>query len=234
VTLKMTTKLIAILAVMFVAAPQAGAAEKLVLKTDKDKTSYSMGVDMARTFKRLGIDLDVDVFAQAMKDELAGKKLLMSDADMKKQMDTLQAKIKEKQMEAVKATAEENKKAGEAFLAENKTKKGVVTLPSGLQYKILKEGTGKKPTANDTVECNYRGTLINGTEFDSSYKRGKPATFKVSGVIAGWKEALQLMPVGSKWELFIPPNLAYGAQGAPPLIGPNATLIFEVELLAIK
>jgi len=127
-----------------------------------------------------------------------------------------------------------NKKEGEDFLAANKSKEGVVTLPSGLQYKVLKEGTGPKPSPADSVVCNYRGTLINGTEFDSSYKRGQPATFPVNGVIKGWTEALQLMPVGSKWQLFIPPDLAYGQRGAGADIGPNATLIFEVELLSIQ
>jgi FKBP-type peptidyl-prolyl cis-trans isomerase FklB len=129
---------------------------------------------------------------------------------------------------------ETNKKEGEAFLAANKTKEGVVTLPSGLQYKVLKAGTGPKPSANDSVVCNYRGTLLDNTEFDSSYKRGQPATFPVGKVIKGWTEALQLMPVGSKWQLFIPSELAYGPRGAGPDIGPNATLIFEVELLSIQ
>jgi FKBP-type peptidyl-prolyl cis-trans isomerase len=234
VILNVTMKLIAVLAVLLVIAPEASAAEKLVLKTDKDKTSYSMGVDMAKTFKRLGIELNLDIFVRALKDELTGKKLLMSEDEIKQTLNAVQAGLKEKQMQAVKAAAEENQKAGDSFMETNKTKEGVVTLPSGLQYKILKAGDGKNPTEADTVECNYRGTLIDGTEFDSSYKRQKPATFKVSGVIAGWKEALQLMPVGSKWELFIPPQLAYGMRGAPPIIGPNATLVFEIELLAIK
>jgi FKBP-type peptidyl-prolyl cis-trans isomerase FklB len=136
--------------------------------------------------------------------------------------------------EAKKAAAAENKTKGEAFLAENKKKEGVVTLPSGLQYKILKAGEGPKPTAEDSVKCNYRGTLIDGKEFDSSYKRNEPATFPVKGVIKGWTEALQLMPVGSKWQLFIPPDLAYGERGAGELIQPEATLIFEVELLSIE
>jgi FKBP-type peptidyl-prolyl cis-trans isomerase FklB len=130
--------------------------------------------------------------------------------------------------------AEDNKKAGESFLAENKKKEGVVTLPSGLQYKVLKAGDGKKPTDTDTVECNYRGTHIDGTEFDSSYRTGQPATFKVAGVIPGWREALKLMPVGSKWQIFVPSQLAYGTRGKPGSVGPNAALIFEVELLAIK
>jgi len=139
-----------------------------------------------------------------------------------------------KQAEAMKTLGEKNRKEGEAFLAENKTKDGVVALPSGLQYKILKEGDGKKPTADDAVVCNYRGTLLDGTEFDSSFKRNQPATFPVKGVIKGWTEALQLMPAGSKWQLFIPPSLGYGERGAANLIGPNATLIFEVELISIQ
>jgi len=146
-----------------------------------------------------------------------------------------QVDLRQKQAEATKLAAEKNKKEGEAFLVENKRKEGVVTLPSGLQYKILKAGTGKKPTEGDTVECIHRGTLIDGTEFDSSYRSKKPMTFKVSGgIIQGWSEALKLMPVGSKWQLFIPPQLAYGDRGAGDIIGPNATLIFEVELLAVK
>ena len=140
----------------------------------------------------------------------------------------------QKETQGTKMVSAENKKEGTAFLARNKTKQGVVTLPSGLQYKILKAGNGKKPVGADTVECHYRGTLINGTEFDSSYRRGQAASFPVSGVIPGWTEALKLMPVGSKWQLFIPPQLAYGAQGSGRDIGPDATLIFEVELLAIK
>jgi FKBP-type peptidyl-prolyl cis-trans isomerase FklB len=149
-------------------------------------------------------------------------------------MRTFQAELRQRQAVARTKAAEDNKKQGNAFLAENKTKEGVVTLPSGLQYKILKAGGGKTPTDADTVECHYRGTLLNGTEFDSSHLTGKPATIKVTAVIPGWKEALKLMPVGSKWQLFIPPQLAYGERGAGHEIGPNATLLFEVELLAIK
>jgi FKBP-type peptidyl-prolyl cis-trans isomerase FklB len=149
-------------------------------------------------------------------------------------MRTFQTELRDKQQAKRKAEGDENLKAGEVFLAENRKKEGVVTLPNGLQYKILKAGGGRKPTEADTVEVNYRGTLIDGTEFDSSYKRGKPVTFKVTGVIKGWTEALKLMPVGSKWQLFIPPQLAYGERGAGQAIGPNATLIFEIELLAIK
>ena len=158
----------------------------------------------------------------------------LTDAEARAAVMELQAEMRQKMTEARRVVGEENKKAGDAFLAANKTKPGVVTLPSGLQYKVLKMGDGKKPTLNDTVVCNYRGTLINGTEFDSSYKRNQPATIPVNGVIKGWTEALQLMPTGSKWQLFIPSDLAYGAAGAGNLIGPNATLIFDVELLSIQ
>jgi FKBP-type peptidyl-prolyl cis-trans isomerase FklB len=158
----------------------------------------------------------------------------MTEDEARATLVQLQTDLQSKQEEKMKQAGDNNKKEGDAFLAANKSKPGVVTLPSGLQYKIVKEGTGPKPSASDTVVCNYRGTLINGTEFDSSYKRGEPASFPVSGVIKGWTEALQLMPVGSKWELYIPPDLAYGARGAGADIGPNTTLLFEVELLSIQ
>jgi FKBP-type peptidyl-prolyl cis-trans isomerase FklB len=158
----------------------------------------------------------------------------MTDEDLNKTMKDFQAGLRAKQAKARKMAAEDNRKEGVAFLAENKKKEGVVVLPSGLQYKILKKGAGKKPKEADTVEIHYRGTLINGTEFDSSHRTGEPATFKVSAVVPGWREALKLMPVGSKWQLFIPPQLAYAERGAGREIGPNATLIFEVELLGIK
>jgi FKBP-type peptidyl-prolyl cis-trans isomerase len=160
---------------------------------------------------------------------------LLTEDEARAALMQLQKEMQEKQQAKAAAEGDANKKEGEAFLAANKGKEGVVTLPSGLQYKILTPGTGPKPTATDSVVCNYKGTLINGTEFDSSYKRGEPATFPVTGVIKGWTEALQLMPVGSKWQLFIPSDLAYGARGTPGgPIGPNATLIFEVELMSIK
>ena len=157
----------------------------------------------------------------------------MPDEELRKAIDQYQIAVRQKRSQMMAKTAEENKKEGEAFLTENQKKEGVVTLPSGLQYKVLKEGDGRKPTDADTVECNYRGTLVNGTEFDSSYRTGKPAMFKVSGVIPGWAEALKLMPEGSKWQLFVPSGIAYGEKGKG-IIGPNATLIFEVELVAVK
>lgn len=223
-----------IILAMALLAPQANAAERRELKSQKEKVSYSIGTDAGRNFKRLGIDLDVDLLVKGLKDALAGEKPLLSEDEFRDAMNAYREDLKEKQLQAIKAAAEENKKEGDALLADNKSKQGVVALPSGLQYKILKAGDGKKPTEKDTVVCNYRGTLIDGTEFDSSYKRNEPATFPVKGVIKGWTEALQLMPVGSKWQLFIPPQLAYGPRGVGGVIGPNATLIFEVELLEIK
>jgi len=160
--------------------------------------------------------------------------MLLTEDEARATLTQLQTEVRSKQQEKMKVAGELNKKEGVEFLAANKSKEGVVILPSGLQYKILTEGTGPKPTASDTVVCNYRGTLISGAEFDSSYKRGQPASFPVNGVIKGWTEALQLMPVGSKWQLFVPAELGYGDRGAGADIGPGATLIFEVELLSIQ
>jgi FKBP-type peptidyl-prolyl cis-trans isomerase len=221
------------------AKPGTAVAKKpptvLTLKTQKDKVSYAIGLNIGRSMHKDSVDVDPSIVLRGMKDGLAGTKPLLTDEDAKKAMTELQADLRKKQEEKMLVQGESNKKAGETFLADNKTKEGVVALPSGLQYKILKEGTGPKPAATDTVVCNYKGTLLDNTEFDSSYKRGQPATFPVSGVIKGWTEALQLMPVGSKWQLFIPPDLAYGARGGPGGgIGPNATLVFEVELMSIQ
>ncbi len=207
----------------------------LTLKTEKDKASYAIGLNIGRSMHKDSVDVDTAILLRGMKDGLSGAKPLLTDDEAKATMMALQADLRKKQEVKMQVLGDTNKKAGEAFLAENKTKDGVVTLPSGLQYKILTEGTGPKPTAADTVVCNYKGTLLDNTEFDSSYKRGQPATFPVSGVIKGWTEALQLMPVGSKWQLFIPSDLAYGARGGPGGgIGPNATLVFEVELMSIQ
>jgi len=205
------------------------------LTTNKQKASYAIGMNWGTGLHRQNIDVDSAALIQGMKDALAGGKTLLTEDEARTALMQLQKEVQEKQQAKAAAEGDANKKEGEAFLAANKSKEGVVTLPSGLQYKILKEGTGPKPTATDSVVCNYKGTLINGTEFDSSYKRGEPATFPVTGVIKGWTEALQLMPVGSKWQLFIPSDLAYGPRGTPGgPIGPNATLIFEVELISIK
>jgi len=223
-----------ILAAAIVLLPSFAAAQDAAeLKTDKDKFSYALGMKIAENFHKQGLELDAAVFAKAFEAALNGGKTAMTDQEMEIELTAASAEIRKKQaaQQAEKGAAAQ--KEGEAFLAANKTKEGVVTLPSGLEYKILKAGTGEKPTLDDMVECNYKGTLIDGTEFDASEKHGGPATFPVKGVIPGWTEALQLMPVGSKWQLFVPSNLAYGANG-PGAIGPNATLIFEVELVSIK
>jgi FKBP-type peptidyl-prolyl cis-trans isomerase FklB len=207
----------------------------ITLKTQKEKTSYALGMKIGSDLRRQGIgeSLDAAITARALKDALAGSKALLTEDEERALLTQLQNEVRDKQQAKAHEAGVAARKEGEAFLAANKSKEGVVTLPSGLQYKILTAGTGPKPTANDKVTCNYRGMLINGKEFDSSYKRGEPASFPVGGVIKGWTEALQLMPVGSKWQLFIPPDMAYGDRGAGADIGPGETLIFEVELLSI-
>jgi FKBP-type peptidyl-prolyl cis-trans isomerase FklB len=231
--------LTAVLAIGLLAG-QAGAEEKeasgdkSALKDKKEKVSYSIGVDIGNTMKKQSIDIDPDVLAKGLKDAFSGGKTLMTEQEVTETLNGLRTEMMAKQQERMKEAGEKNKKEGEAFLAENKKKEGVVTLPSGLQYKVITEGTGKMPKLTDTVTVNYKGTLIDGTEFDSSYKRGQPATFPVNGVIPGWTEALQLMKEGSKWQVFIPSNLAYGERGAGNQITPNAVLIFDVELISVK
>jgi FKBP-type peptidyl-prolyl cis-trans isomerase FklB len=212
----------------------AKAQPPLTLKTEKEKFSYALGMNIGNGMHRQGVDIDPNILARGMKDALAGRKPLLTEDEARAVVMQMQNEVRQKQEAKTKQAGEANKKQGDDFLAANKAKEGVVTLPSGLQYKILSEGTGPKPAATDSVVCNYRGTLIDGKEFDSSYKHGQPLTFAVNGVIKGWTEALQLMPVGSKWQLFIPPDLAYGERGAGGDIGPDATLIFEVELLSIE
>jgi FKBP-type peptidyl-prolyl cis-trans isomerase FklB len=204
-----------------------------VLKTEKDKQSYAIGMNIGKSIHRDGVDVDPNILLRGMKDAMAGGKTVLSDDEAKTVMTNLQAEMHKQQTEKAQLASDANKKAGDVFLAANKTKEGVVTLPSGLQYKILTQGTGPKPTATDTVVCNYKGTLLDNTEFDSSYSRNQPLTIPVGGVIKGWTEALQLMPVGSKWQLFIPSDLAYGPTAKGP-IGANSTLIFEVELISIQ
>lgn len=210
----------------------------VTLETQKDKISYAIGMNIGKnlndSLKKDAVDFDPDVIIRGMKDALAGNKPLLTDQEAQTILTALQNDVRKRQQEQFQQASEKNKKEGETFLAANKDKPGVVALPSGLQYKILQPGDGPKPTATDTVVCNYRGTLIDGTEFDSSYKRGQPATFPVGQVIKGWTEALQLMPVGSKWELYVPSSLAYGERGTSGPIGPNQTLIFQVELLSIQ
>ncbi len=221
----MRLKGVAVLGAVLLAA-EASAQAPAAFKTEKEKLSYALGMDLGNNLRKQSVEVDPAVFAQGLKDALAGGETLLSEAETRTAITSMQNQLREK-------LTSKNKKEGEEFLAKNKTNEGVVVLPSSLQYKILKAGDGKKPTLEDTVVCHYRGTLIDGTEFDSSYKRGQPAAFPVKGVIKGWTEALQLMPVGSKWELFIPSDLAYGERGFGP-IGPDSTLIFEVELLSIQ
>jgi len=210
------------------------AATPLTLKTQKEKASYSLGQNIGRDLRRKGLTTSVDpaLTARGLKDFLAGSKALLTDDEQKAALQQLVTEVMGKQQAQAREAGAPARKEGEAFLTANKSKEGVVTLPSGLQYKILTAGTGPKPTASDTVTCDYRGTLLNGKEFDSSYKRGHPESFQVGRVIPGWTEALQLMPVGSKWQLFIPSDLAYGDRGNGD-IGPGETLIFEVELHSI-
>ena len=198
-----------------------------------EKTDGRIGQNIGINMKRQGLDINPAMIGKGLGDAFSGAKPLMSEEEMKQTLQSFQTEMQTKMLAKRKESGDKNKTAGEAYLAENKKKDGVVTLPSGLQYKVLTAGKGEKPKASDTVETNYRGTLIDGTEFDSSYKRNQSATFPVGGVIPGWTEALQLMPVGSKWQLVIPSNLAYG-ENAPPEIGSNSTLIFEVELLGVK
>ena len=214
--------------------PAAKGAAATALKTQKDKFSYALGMNLGASLHKQAVEVDPSIVAQGLRAALAGGKTLLTQEEAQAALMEVQNELRKKQQEKMQVAGEANKKEGEAFLAANKAKEGVVTLASGLEYKILKEGNGPKPAASDSVVCNYRGTLINGTEFDSSYKRGQPATFPVNGVIKGWTEALQLMPVGSKWQLFVPSSLAYAERGAGGDIGPNATLIFEVELLSIQ
>ena len=228
----MKLKWLALLGIGLFAA-QVNGQEPAVFKTPKEKVSYGIGVEVGRNFKRQGMEVDPDLVVKGMKDALSGGKLLLSEDDLLATMKGYLDELRQKQVQAAKIAGEANKKAGDAFLAENQKKEGVVVLPSGLQYKILKAGDGKKPTDDDTVECQFRATFTDGTEFDSSQRTGKPVSFELKGAIAGWKEALKLMPVGSKWQIVIPPQLAYGERSVGA-IGPNSTLIFEVELISIR
>ena len=210
---------------------KGAAGAKTDLKTPRDKRSYSIGANIGRSMKAQGADLDPSKIAAGIADGIKGE-LLLTDEEMQKVMEDFQAELQGAMADRMKGMAEKNKKAGETFLAANKKKQGVVTTKSGLQYQVLKQGKGERPKGDDTVVAHYAGTLLDGTEFDSSIKRGEPSSFPLNGVIKGWTEALQLMPVGSKWKLFIPSDLAYGPEGRPG-IEPNATLVFEVELISI-
>jgi len=237
-TLRMAKQWTAAL-VLGLLAVSAFAQDTPALKDQKEKFSYALGADLGGSLRKQAIDVDPAIVAKGLADAFSGGKMLLTEDEIRAALTTAQEEIRQKQAALRAQRAETAKKEGEVFLAANKAKEGIVSLPSGLQYKILTAGTGAKPTADDTVVCQYRGTLLDGTEFDSSYKRNQPATFQVKGVIKGWTEALQLMPAGSKWQLFIPSDLAYGATGAHDpsgreVIPANATLIFEVELVSIQ
>jgi len=211
------------------------SANNMVLKTDKDKISYAIGVDMGTTLRTQNISVTPEVLAQGIKDGLNNGKLLLSQQEIINTLANLQKQVIAKREADFKTLAEQNKRAGEAFLQANKAKPGVVTLPSGLQYKIITVGKGAQPADKDSVTVHYAGNLLNGQEFDSSYQRNKPAVFPVAEVIPGWSEALRLMKVGSTWEIYVPSNLAYGERGLPNSpIGPNQTLVFKINLISVE
>jgi FKBP-type peptidyl-prolyl cis-trans isomerase len=205
------------------------------LKTQKEKVSYALGMQMGGDFHKQELDLDIATLVKGLEASYNGGKTMLTEEEMRTVLANAKEEYKKKQAALREEKAEATLKEGEQFLAENKNKQGVVTLPTGLQYKILKEGKGEKPEVEDLVVCNYRGMLLNGNEFDSSAKHNGPATFPVKGLIKGWEQALRMMPVGSKWQLFVPPQLGYGKAGAPSIsVPPNATLIFDLELLGVK
>ena len=220
--------------ILLIAIQTSISAPKVSLKTDEERVSYAIGVSIGDNFKRQSVAIKLENIMAGIRDGLSGKKIQMTQTEMQTTMEKFSEKMRAKMSKKSDQQATKNLKDGQNFLKRNKLKKSVKALPSGLQYEILRKGKGVHPKLSDRVEAHYRGTLLNGEEFDSSYSRGKPSTFPLNGVIKGWTEALQLMSVGSKWKLFIPPNLAYGKRGAGAKIGPNATLIFEVELLKIK
>jgi len=219
---------------MALLAAVCSAGENPELTDRKAKESYSLGYQFGKNMKFQGVDIDIDVYTSGIRDALDGKEPRMTPEEIRAAINGLQQRLKVARQEALKAQSEKNLAEGKAFLADNGKKDGIMTLASGLQYRVLAEGSGKSPQKTDNVTVHYRGTLIDGTEFDSSISRGQPAAFKVDRVIPGWTEALQLMKPGDKWRLFIPPGLAYGERGSPPRIPPNSTLIFEVELISVE
>ena len=218
---------------MLVAGPATAADEATELKSETDKLSYALGLDLGVYFKSLGEDFNLSVIQRGIDDSYNGKKALMTTEEAAQVQQQFAARQQEKQVKQVMEMTAANQEAAKKFLDENKGKEGVKTTASGLQYKIVKEGKGDKPVTTDTVKVHYKGTLLDGTEFDSSYKRNQPAEFQVDQVIPGWTEAMQLMNVGSTYELYLSPELAYGDRGAPPVIEPGSMLIFEVELLGV-
>lgn len=212
---------------------QTTSDTNLPISSNVDSVSYSIGQDIGKNFKRQDIEIDPKIMLQGIVDAMADTSML-TDVEIQKVMTNFQVAMREKQQNKMKEASEKNKAEAVAFFAENKNKEGVITLESGLQYKVLKSGDGKTPKLSSSVEAHYAGRLIDGTEFDSSYKRGKPQPFKVTGVIKGWTEILQLMKEGDKWEVYVPAELAYGERGSGPTIGPNAALIFEMELISVN
>ena len=213
---------------------EASSAPELKLDTPKNRISYTIGVNIGQDFKSQKMDVDPDILLMGLKDSVSGKELQLTEEEMVQEIQNFQQEMQAKMIAEMEEKSTKNKAAGEAFLAENAKQEGVVVTESGLQYKVLEPGAGNSPGLADVATVHYRGTLIDGTQFDSSYDRGQPATFPVGGVIAGWTEALQLMKPGAKWQLFIPAALAYGERGAGQDIGPNATLLFDVELISVE
>lgn len=231
--------LVAVLSVAIVAAAGTAAwrlGRRPALEGRREKLSYAMGMDLGAGARKQGVELDGALVARGLRDALSGSPALLTDEEARTTLLELQGEMRAKRAAAERALAEKNGKEGEAFLAGNGTKEGVVTLPSGLQYRVVVAGEGRRPMEDDVVQCSYRGTRVDGSEFDSSERRGQPASFRVSALIPGWREALKLMPVGSRWQLFVPPSLAYGTHPPRnmPQIGPNATLVYDVQLLAIQ
>ena len=229
-----TTSIIVMTAGLFACNEKTNTDQSLELKTLEQKASYSFGVDVAKGLKTQGIQLDINALNRGISDAYTGTELALSDEERTQAKTKFQTQIRETMMKEQAAAGGKNLSEGKAFLEANTKKPGVITTESGLQYKIITSGDGKQPTASDTVSTHYKGTLIDGREFDSSYKRNTPASFPVKGVIKGWTEALQLMHVGDKWQLFVPSDLAYGATKRSELIEANSTLLFEIELLSIK
>jgi FKBP-type peptidyl-prolyl cis-trans isomerase FklB len=212
----------------------ASGASSAALTSEKEKRSYALGMSVGEQVKSRSMDVDADLIVRGLKDSLSGSSTVLNEQEASAEVEELRKEVKQKAITQRREKLKKNKQEGEEFLAANKTKEGVVTLPSGLQYKILKAGEGNKPTGNDIVFCNYRGSTLDGKEFDSSYRRGKPSPFKFARVMEGWKQALRLMPVGSKWQVWVPPDLAYGIRGASNVIEPNSTLVFDLELVSIR
>ncbi|NLX19613.1 MAG: FKBP-type peptidyl-prolyl cis-trans isomerase [Desulfobulbus sp.] len=222
-----------LMALLLAVGPVMAADEPLEFKSEEQKLSYAMGLDLGEYFKGLEENFDLNVLQRGINDGYSGNKPLLSPEDAAAVQQAFAKRQQEKQIQKTALMVQKNRKAAEEFLKANKTKEGVVETESGLQYKVIKKGTGARPAPTDTVKVQYKGTLIDGSEFDSSYKRNEPAEFQINQVIAGWQEAMPLMPAGSTFELYIPPDLAYGDRGAPPVIEPGSMLIFQVELLEI-